>query len=215
MEQGLGGKRVAVLAADGLTRAEAAEPRRALEVAGATVHIVSTGRGPVRVDDGDPMSVDCALDGCHAADYDGLVVLGGENASALAGEERALQLVREFMLVDKPVAVVGRGTEVLVAADAVAGRSISAGAELREAVTAAGGRWSESPVVVDERLITARAGTDLTHFTRAIVKEFANRIDERRVDQMSESSFPASDPPPGPSAIGGEGAARTIVDRSL
>jgi len=41
------------------------------------------------------------------------------------------------------------------------------------------------------------------------VKEFGNRLDEARVDEMSEQSFPASDPPPGPSAIGGEGAALT------
>ena len=215
MERGLAGKRVAVLAADGVSSVEATAPRRALETAGATVHIVATGADPVRVDGGDALSVDCALDGCHAADFDGLIVLGGANATALAKEQRALQLVREFMLVDKPVAVVGRGAEVLVAADAVAGRRIATGVELRDQVAGAGGRWSDAPVVVDERLITARADADLTHFTRAIVKEFAERIDERRVDEVSEASFPASDPPPGPSAIGGEGAARTSMDRSL
>ena len=44
---------------------------------------------------------------------------------------------------------------------------------------------------------------------RTIIREFASRIQEAKVDEMSEQSFPASDPPPSPTSIGGEGAARS------
>jgi len=64
-------------------------------------------------------------------------------------------------------------------------------------------------VQIDDRLITSRKPADIPAFSAAIVKQFANKIDERRVDELSEQSFPASDPPPSPSAIGGEGAARS------
>jgi hypothetical protein len=39
-----------------------------------------------------------------------------------------------------------------------------------------------------------------------VVAEFSSQITDREVDRTSEQSFPASDPPPGPAAIGGEGA---------
>jgi len=73
----------------------------------------------------------------------------------------------------------------------------------------AGGQWTDQPVQIDDRLITSRKPDDIPAFSAAIVKQFANKIDERRVDELSEQSFPASDPPPSPSAIGGEGAARS------
>ena len=45
-------------------------------------------------------------------------------------------------------------------------------------------------------------------FCAAIVREFAGRIDETRLDAVTEQGVPAGDPPPGPSTVGGEGAAR-------
>jgi hypothetical protein len=64
-------------------------------------------------------------------------------------------------------------------------------------------------VRVDDQLITSRKPDDLPKFCATIVREFAARIEDRQIDSTSEQSFPASDPPPGPSAIGGEGAARS------
>jgi protease I len=80
---------------------------------------------------------------------------------------------------------------------------------LKTDIRNAGGQWVDQPVSIDDRLITSRKPADIPAFSAAIVKEFGNRMDERRADELSEQSFPASDPPPGPSAIGGEGAALT------
>ena len=209
MELGLKGKRVAILAADGVEPRELAEPKQALEAAGATTQVVAPAGDAVTAKGGQSVHVDCTLAACHAADFDALVVPGGDAPRRLADEQRAIQLVREFMLAEKPVAAICDGTSLLLAADAVAGRNVTGAAALKGAVGEKGGTWVDLPVSVDDRLVTSRGDEDLAHFTRAIVKEFANRIDEARVDQTSEQSFPASDPPPGPSAIGGEGAAVT------
>jgi protease I len=211
MEQGLKGKRVAILAGDDVEGRELSEPREALEAAGATTKVVSPKPGPLRAKGGEQIEVDCTLDACKASEFDALLLPGGRGATALAKEQGAVQLVREFMLADKPVAAICHGAALLVAADAVAGRKLTSAPDLQKTVVDAGGEWDDTPVKIDDRLITSRGPNDLPHFTRAIVKEFANRLDEARVDQMSEQSFPASDPPPGPSAIGGAGAAESRV----
>ena len=113
------------------------------------------------------------------------------------------------MATDKPVAAVADGVLLLVAADTVAGRAVAGASELEREVEGAGGELVEAPLHIDEKLITSR-GADLDALSDALVREFANRVDEARVDQLSEQSFPASDPPPGPVAVGGEGASTAL-----
>ena len=54
---------------------------------------------------------------------------------------------------------------------------------------------------VDDQLITSRKPDDLPEFCAAMLREFENRIEDAQVDSVLEQSFPASDPPPGPTAI--------------
>jgi protease I len=210
MELGLKGRHVAILAADGVDGVQLAGPRRALDGAGAAVKVIGSRRGPVQVVNGDAVGVDETLDMCHAADFDALVIPGGRQAmEALAKEQRAVQLVREFMAADKPVAAIAEGVRLLVAADALAGRVVAAPESLAADVRRAGGELANTPVHVDEKLLTASAERDTEALTTTMMREFTHRVDEARVDQLSEQSFPASDPPPGPSAVGGEGASRS------
>jgi protease I len=112
------------------------------------------------------------------------------------------------MLADKPVASICHGPWMLVEAGAVAGRTLTSWPSLQTDIRNAGGEWVDEVVRVDDRLITSRKPEDLPRFCATIVREFGQTLAEARIDSVSEQSFPASDPPPGPSAIGGEGAAR-------
>jgi protease I len=206
MKFGLKGRHVAILAADGIDGEQLDGPRKALGNAGVIADVLAARGGQVRGAAGESVSVDRTLDVSNAADYDALVIPGGRQAmDALGREQRAIQLVKEFMAADKPVAAIGEGVRLLIAADTVAGRAIAATPEVADEVRQRGGDLVDVPVHVDEKLITSRGG-DLRELTAAIVREFANRVDETRVDQLSEQSFPASDPPPGPLSVGGEGA---------
>jgi len=211
MEFGLKGRHVAILAAPGVDGAQVAGPRKALLEAGVVADVVSAQSGDVKAAAGERVTVDRTFDVSHAADYDALVIPGGRGgATALGREERALQFVREFMAADKPVAAIGDGIRLLVAADAVAGRSIAATSELADEVREKGGELVDAPWHVDEKLITSRGVGDLGPLAAAIVREFGARVDEARADELSEQSFPASDPPPGPVAVGGEGASTAV-----
>jgi putative intracellular protease/amidase len=207
MEFGLKGRHVAVLAADGVDARQLGSPRKALADAGVVADVLAGRAGDVRAAGGESVAVDRTFDVCRAADYDALVIPGGRSAiDALERDQRALQLVKESMAADKPVVAIGDGVRLLIAADVVAGRTIAAKRELADGVRAGGGERVDTDMHVDEKLITAPGEGDLGALSAAIVHEFANRMDEARVDELSEQSFPASDPPPGPMAVGGGGA---------
>jgi protease I len=218
MELGLRGKKVAILATDGVEQVELVEPRKALDAAGAETHLISQKRGEIQafnhLDKGDRFAVDRIFDEARAGEYMALFLPGGvANPDALRMDPKAVQFVREFMVSDKPVAAICHAPWLLIEADAVAGRTLTSWPSLKTDVRNAGGNWVDERVHVDEKLITSRKPDDLPFFCKRIVQEFSNRIDESRVDQLSEQSFPASDPPPGPAAIGGEGGSATTPER--
>jgi protease I len=214
MELGLKGHKVAILATDGVEQVELVEPRKALDAAGAVTHLISPKEGAIQGvnhdEKGDMLKVDRPLSEVRASEYDALLLPGGvANPDALRMVPAAVQFVREFMLSEKPVAAICHGPWLLVEAGAVAGRTLTSWPSIKTDIRNAGGEWVDQPVAIDDRLITSRKPSDIPAFSAAIVKQFANRIEEARVDELSEQSFPASDPPPGPSSIGGEGAALT------
>ncbi len=214
MELGLKGHKVAILATDGVEQVELIEPRKALDAAGAVTHLISPKEGSIQGmnhdEKADMLPVDRPLSEVRASEYDALLLPGGvANPDALRLEPAAVQFVREFMLADKPVAAICHGPWLLVEAAAVSGRTLTSWPSLKTDIRNAGGQWVDQPVTIDDRLITSRKPADIPAFSAAIVKQFASRIEEARADEMSEQSFPASDPPPGPSSIGGEGAALT------
>ena len=215
MEAGLKGRRVAILATDGVEQVELEEPRKALDEAGALTHLIALEEGSIQAmnhdEKGARIPVDRTIADARPSEYDALLLPGGvANPDHLRMDQRAVQFVREFMLSEKPVAAICHAPWMLVEANAVAGRTLTSWPSLQTDIRNAGGEWVDEKVRIDDRLITSRKPADLPEFCRAIVKEFASEIEvTERLDLVGEQSFPASDPPPGPSAIGGEGAART------
>lgn len=214
MTYGLKGRKVAILATDGVEQVELEAPRRALDLAGAVTHLIAPSGESIQAmnhdEKGSRIPVDRLVADVRPSDYDALVIPGGvSNPDRLRTDLKAVQFVREFMLADKPVAAICHGPWMLVEAGAVAGRTLTSWPSLKTDIQNAGGAWVDEVVKVDDRLITSRKPEDLPRFCATMVKEFESRIEERKQDSVSEQSFPASDPPPGPSAIGGEGAARS------
>jgi protease I len=195
----LEGRRVAVLATDGVEQAELVQPMEALRAAGAQVHLVSLEVEPIQAmnhdDKGDTFPVDCSVDEVKVDEYQGLVIPGGvANPDRLRADERAVKLVRTFVERDKPVASICHGPWVLVEADVVRGRTLTSWPSLKTDIRNAGGEWVDEEVVVDQKLVTSRKPADLPAFCEKLVSLMSDAVEESLVDRAIEQSFPASDP---------------------
>src|SRR3954471_18415020 len=177
MADELKGKRVAILAADMVERAELVEPRKALEDAGAETHLVSMKPGEIRAfehfEPADSHRVDKTIEEVQADDYDALLVPGGVgNPDQLRGDENVVAFVRDFFEAGKPVAAICHAPWVLVEADVVRGRKLTSWPTLQTDIRNAGGNWVDEQVVVDAGLVTSRKPDDIPAFNKKMIEEF-------------------------------------------
>jgi protease I len=218
MQEGLRGKKVAILATDGVEQIEMTEPWKALESAGAEVHLISIKSGEIQafnhLDKADTFKVDHTVAEAKMTDYAALVLPGGvANPDTLRSNEKAVQLVREFMLADKPVAAICHGPWLLVEADVVKGRTLTSWPSLKADIRNAGGDWVDKQVQTDQQLITSRKPEDLPAFCAKLVSVLDTALNENELDRMVEGTFPASDPLPGPGSVAKEKVARETEAR--
>jgi len=183
--QPLSGKRVAILATDGVEQVELTQPREALEAAGATTQVVSPKSGSIRSWQhdhwGTDITVDRALDGASAADFDALLLPGGVmNPDKLRTDEHAVKFVRSFFEDGKPVAAICHGPWILVEANVVQGRRLTSWPSLETDLENAGAQWTDREVVVDHGLVTSRKPDDIPAFNRKMIEEFAEGIHEEQ-----------------------------------
>ena len=203
----LTGRKVAFLATDGVEEVALTAPWNALKAAGAEVKLISDEPGEIQAmnhgQKGNKFPVDAVLSQVSAWDFDALVLPGAvANPDKLRSNKDALNFVRAFMHADKPVAAICHGPSLLVEADALRGRTITSWPSLETDVKNAGGAWVDKQVQLDQKLLTSRKPEDLPAFCAQLVDLLTTAIDERRLDKMVEQSFPASDPLPGPIALG-------------
>jgi protease I len=172
----LNGKRVAILAADGVERVELEQPRQALEQAGARTELLSLRDGQIQARDNDLESagafdVDALVRSASVEDYDGLLLPGGTvNPDKLRVDEAAVSFVRDFMASGKPVASICHGPWTLLEAGVVSGRTLTSFPSIRTDLRNAGARVVDEEVVRDGNLLTSRSPDDLPAFCTAIVE---------------------------------------------
>ncbi len=173
----LKGKRVAILAEDGVEQVELEEPRQALMQAGAETDLISPRQGSVKAWQhdkwGDEIKVDVPLAQARPDDYDALLIPGGVmSPDKLRMNAQAVQFTRDFFAAGKPVAAICHGPWLLVEADVVHGRTITSWPSLQTDLRNAGGDWVDRNVIVDEGLVTSRKPDDIPAFNAKMIEEF-------------------------------------------
>ncbi|MGY2078348.1 type 1 glutamine amidotransferase domain-containing protein [Modestobacter sp. SYSU DS0657] len=178
MSGDLNGKRVAVLATDGVEQIELERPWQALVEAGAQPQLVGLEPGSItmyqHIDKGDTKDVDVVVSQADPDGFDALVLPGGViNGDFVRAETDAVAFVKAFFDAGKPVAAICHAPWVLAEADVVRGRRMTSWPSLQTDLRNAGADWVDEEVVVDGNLTTSRKPDDLDAFSRTLVEQFA------------------------------------------
>src|ERR1700756_4933377 len=137
MPNSLQGKKVAILAADGVEKVELEQPRGALTEEGAQVSLLSLKSGEIQARNHDlepagTFDVDRAVSDASVDEFDALVLPGGTvNPDKLRLDDAAVAFVRAFVNSGKPVAAICHGPWTLVEAGVVAGRTVTSYPSIR------------------------------------------------------------------------------------
>lgn len=144
MAQELQGRRIAIIATDGVERVELEQPRGALYGAGASTDLLSIHPGEIQARQFEMVSagtfaVDRLVSDASVADYDALLLPGGTvNPDKLRMNPTAVEFVRAFVATGKPVAAICHGPWTLVEADVVRGRRLTSWPSIRTDLRNAG-----------------------------------------------------------------------------
>lgn len=172
----MGAKRILMLVGDFVEDYEVMVPFQALQMAGHKVDAVCPGkkagqtvRTAIHDFEGDQtysekrghnFALNATFDQVKPEDYDALVIPGGRAPEYIRLNQDVIAIVRHFAVAAKPIAAICHGAQLLAAAGAVAGRSVSAYPAVGPEVTAAGGKYVDLPMdgaCVDGNLVTAPA----------------------------------------------------------
>jgi protease I len=170
------GKRILMLVGDYVEDYEVMVPFQALQMVGHTVHAAcpdksegDTVRTSVHYFDGaqtfqesrgHDFTLNATFDDVKAEDYDALVIPGGRAPEYIRTNERLLEMVRHFAKEKKPIAAICHGPQVLIAADVLKGRKLTAYPTIAPDLKAAGAEFVKKEAdeaYVDGNLVTAPA----------------------------------------------------------
>ncbi len=181
MDKKIRGKKIAILATDGVEQVELTEPRKALDEAGAQTELISIKPGEIKAwnmkEWGDTFPVDRLVTDADSGNYDGLVLPGGVmNPDFLRVNADAVTFVKEFFGSRKPIASICHGPWTIIEAGQAKGRKMTSWPSLKTDLQNAGAEWVDEQVVVDNGLVTSRKPDDIPYFNEKMIEEFSEGI---------------------------------------
>jgi|SRR5436190_5944533 protease I len=184
MAKKLNGKKVAILTETGFEEVELTSPKKALEEAGAVVHIVSPQKDKVKAWDHDHWSIELPVDvnveKANVEDYDALVVPGGViNPDKMRTNKDCVEFAQQFLEKGKPVAAICHGPQLLIETGLVDGRNLTSYPSIRTDLENAGAMWEDKEVIVDNGLVTSRSPKDLEAFNKKMIEEISEGVHSR------------------------------------
>ena len=173
-------KKIAILTEHGFEESELTSPKKALEDAGATVHIISM-QDKVKGWNHDHWSIeldtDVNLKNANVEDYDALMIPGGViNPDAMRRQKEYVEFASAFMEHGKPVAAICHGPQLLIETGMLKGMEMTSFPSIKTDLVNAGVIWKDEEVVTDNGLVTSRSPKDLPAFNKKMTEEFAEGI---------------------------------------
>jgi len=184
----LKGKTVAIIAANEFEDIEMLYPLLRLSEEGAKIILVPIKKGlhprptaekPVSGRYGTPIPLEVMEEGkryiCLSLDeieenkIDCLLIPGGFSPDALRIDNDVLELVKKMNSLNKIIAAICHGPQVLISANLAKGKRMTAYEAVKDDLVNAGARFLDEPAVKDENIITARVPDDLPEFCNEII----------------------------------------------
>ncbi len=163
------GKRVAVVLAPKFEDVEATSPIEALEAAGAAITIIGTTVGPIEGKKGAVLEATKTFGDVSTDEFDMLLIPGGGAPENLRIDDAAVAWTKAFTESSKPVGAICHGAQLLISANVLGGRTLTAVNKVRDDIRNAGGYYVDEALVIDGNLITSRVPADLPVFNDALV----------------------------------------------
>jgi deglycase len=175
--------RVACILTDLYEDPEFDEPFQALRDAGHEVTVVGLKSGQqVKGKQGkSSASVDLSFADVTPDQFDALLIPGGYSPDKLRAHPEPISFVRGFFEADKPVLAICHGPQILISADVLEGRKLTAWKTIQDDLRRLRTNVEvlDQEVVVDGNLVTSRQPADIPAFNReslrALEREPARR----------------------------------------
>ncbi len=194
MQKPLANQKVAILLANGFNEAEMTTFQRAVLEAGGNPRIISVENGLANGWQGTAwghyFAVDCQLTDALAADFDVLVVPGGQRSlDKLKLTAHTRRFMGGFLAAQKPMAVIGDAIQLLVHTGQINGVMVTGPEALKELVTAAGGVWSDNSPTISNNLVT---WNNIGDNVKEMAEAFIQFVAEQKMAVESEDMVQAA-----------------------
>jgi len=162
--------RILFITADGFEDTELLCPMYRLREEGYQVDIAAPDWGEVKGKRGYPVSANLALNEVEPSGFRMLFLPGGKAPDKLKHIPEVLDIVRAFHKDRRPIAAICHGPLILAEAGVLEGRRATCYWKVAEKIEKAGAIYEDSPVAVDENIITSREPVDLPEFMKRVVE---------------------------------------------
>lgn len=194
MQKPLNGMKAAILVANGFNETEMTMFQRGMMEAGAYPKIVSVesslANGWQGTSWGHYFAVDCQLADALSADYDVLIIPGGQRSlDKLKLTAHTRRFIGGFIAAMKPVMLVGDAGMLLSYTGQIEGLMMHGPAEHKEALVAAGAVWSENSPTIHRNIMSAVANeeTGLAELVQTLVNFVAEQAAEAE-EEMEQAA---------------------------
>jgi len=173
--------KIAIIATDNFEESEMAEPRKALDNAGAETLLIAPKKDQVRAfqhdKPGKTYEVDLALEDADPNDFDAVMLPGGAlNADKLRTEKKALDFVKQMDRDGKPIAFICHAPWVIISAGLATNRHFTGYHTIKDDILNAGGNYEDVEVIRDRNWVSSRQPSDIPAFNREMLALFAEHV---------------------------------------
>ncbi|MGB7196425.1 MAG: type 1 glutamine amidotransferase domain-containing protein [Collimonas pratensis] len=172
--------KIAILVTDGFEEVELLSPKKTLEAAGATVHVIAdhahTVQGFQHTEKTSSVDVDLVLADARPEEYDAVLLPGGVvNGDALRMSAAARGFVQYINKQNKPLASICHGGWLLISAGIAKGRTVTSWPSLQDDFINAGSKWLDRDVVSENNFVSSRKPEDIPAFMQAFIALLASQ----------------------------------------